>query len=125
MKVADHRSEHEVLGAGRLVFVQERLVKNSNHIAPDVVVDPEAVFLLGKDAATVVETTQGVLNGSEKLLFAPATATEKSGFAVLAELVFAENSAADAIFVNMKPRIEIKQAAQSTIVGTDSYFLMI
>lgn len=67
---------HEIDLAQQLVLLTQRMAKNANAMLAGEVINPEVVFLLGKDTNTFRETIQGFLEGSDELRLAAARSAE-------------------------------------------------
>ncbi len=65
-------SSHEMEQAQQLVLLTQRMAKNANAMLAGEVINPEVVFLLGKDTNTFRDTVQGFLEGSDELRLSPA-----------------------------------------------------
>ncbi|MBB5018022.1 twitching motility protein PilJ [Chitinivorax tropicus] len=63
-------TEHERELAQQMVVLTQRMAKNANAMLASEIINPEVVFLLGKDANTFRDTLQGMLDGSEELRLA-------------------------------------------------------
>ncbi|WP_374350212.1 methyl-accepting chemotaxis protein [Chitinimonas sp.] len=60
-------SDHEVELANQQVMLSQRMAKNANAMLAGEIINPEVVFLLGKDTNTFRDTLQGMIEGSEDL----------------------------------------------------------
>jgi twitching motility protein PilJ len=65
-------SSIEVELANQLVMLSQRMAKNANAVLSGDVLNPEVVFLLGKDTNTFHETLQGMIEGSDELRISAA-----------------------------------------------------
>ncbi|MBV8658634.1 MAG: type IV pili methyl-accepting chemotaxis transducer N-terminal domain-containing protein [Burkholderiales bacterium] len=65
-------SEHEVELANQQVMLSQRMAKNANAMLAGEIINPEVVFLLGKDTHTFSDTLQGMIEGSDELRLAAA-----------------------------------------------------
>ncbi|WP_137936148.1 methyl-accepting chemotaxis protein [Chitinivorax sp. B] len=63
--------EHDRELAEQMVVLTQRMAKNANAMLAGEIINPEVVFLLGKDANTFRDTLQGMLDGSEELRLTP------------------------------------------------------
>jgi twitching motility protein PilJ len=70
--------------AAQLVMLTQRVAKNANTMLAGDIVDPEVVFLLGKDTNTFRDSLQGLIQGNEALRIARVGDAEMRG--KLAEL---------------------------------------
>jgi len=60
----------EFNAANQLVMLTQRIAKNANLLQAGQIVDPEAAFLLGKDANSFADIARGLSEGSEPLRLA-------------------------------------------------------
>ncbi|QNM99044.1 type IV pili methyl-accepting chemotaxis transducer N-terminal domain-containing protein [Chitinimonas koreensis] len=60
-------SGHEIELANQQVMLSQRMAKNANAMLAGEIINPEVVFLLGKDTNTFRDTLQGMIEGSEEL----------------------------------------------------------
>ncbi|WP_199065416.1 methyl-accepting chemotaxis protein [Chitinimonas sp. BJB300] len=60
-------SVHEIELANQQVMLSQRMAKNANAMLAGEIINPEVVFLLGKDTNTFRDTLTGMLDGSEEL----------------------------------------------------------
>ena len=60
----------EFNAANQLVMLTQRIAKNANLLQAGQIVDPEAAFLLGKDANSFADIVRGLADGSEALRLA-------------------------------------------------------
>ncbi len=67
MKQQQNASVAEIVAAGQLVMLTQRIGKSSSDLLTLEGVNPKAVFLLGKDLNLFQETAAGLLNGSAAL----------------------------------------------------------
>jgi twitching motility protein PilJ len=84
LKMQQEASGAEVSAAGQLVMLTQRIGKSVNQFLTPEGVNPEAVFLLGKDLNTFRDIGQGMINGNAELRL-PATrdATTRERLALL------------------------------------------
>jgi len=84
LKMQQEASSAEVSAAGQLVMLTQRIGKSVNQFVTAEGVNPEAVFLLGKDLNTFRDIGQGMIDGSSELRL-PATgdATTRERLALL------------------------------------------
>jgi twitching motility protein PilJ len=60
-------ADHEVELANQQVMLSQRMAKNANAMLAGEIINPEVVFLLGKDTNTFRDTLQGMIEGSDDL----------------------------------------------------------
>jgi twitching motility protein PilJ len=69
-------SAHEIELANQQVMLSQRMAKNANAMLAGDIINPEVVFLLGKDTNTFRDTLNGFIDGSEELRLKPAKSPE-------------------------------------------------
>ena len=69
LKMQQNASIPEISAAGQLVMLTQRIGKSTNEFFTVEGVNPDAVFLLGKDLNTFQETTRGLLDGNAQQRF--------------------------------------------------------
>ncbi|MET3497767.1 methyl-accepting chemotaxis protein [Variovorax boronicumulans] len=69
LKMQQNASLPEISAAGQLVMLTQRIGKSTNEFFTVEGVNPDAVFLLGKDLNTFQETTRGLLDGNAQQRF--------------------------------------------------------
>ena len=69
-------SEHEIDKAQEMVLLTQRMSKNANAMLAGEVINPEVVFLLGKDTNTFRDTLNGLADGSDELRLQAARSQE-------------------------------------------------
>jgi twitching motility protein PilJ len=67
LKLQQNAAPTEISAAGQLVMLTQRIGKSANEFLTMEGVNPEAVFLLGKDLNSFKEITQGLQSGSAEL----------------------------------------------------------
>jgi twitching motility protein PilJ len=67
LKLQQNAAPTEISAAGQLVMLTQRIGKSANEFLTMEGVNPEAVFLLGKDLNSFKEITQGLQTGSAEL----------------------------------------------------------
>lgn len=72
LKLQQNAAPAEISAAGQLVMLTQRIGKSANEFLTMDGVNPDAVFLLGKDLNLFKEVGQGLLNGSQELRLSPA-----------------------------------------------------
>lgn len=70
LKLQQNAAPTEISAAGQLVMLTQRIGKSANEFLTMEGVNPEAVFLLGKDLNSFKEITQGLQSGSAELRLA-------------------------------------------------------
>jgi twitching motility protein PilJ len=69
LKMQQNATLPEISAAGQLVMLTQRIGKSTNEFFTVEGVNPDAVFLLGKDLNTFQETTRGLLDGKREQRF--------------------------------------------------------
>lgn len=69
LKMQQNATLPEISAAGQLVMLTQRIGKSTNEFFTVEGVNPDAVFLLGKDLNTFQETTRGLLDGNAQQRF--------------------------------------------------------
>ena len=69
-------SAHEIDKAQEMVLLTQRMSKNANAMLAGEVINPEVVFLLGKDTNTFRDTLNGLADGSDELRLQAARSQE-------------------------------------------------
>ena len=72
LKLQANAPAAEMSATGQLVMLTQRISKSANESLTLDGINPEAVFLLGKDLNTFKEIAEGLLNGNADLRLAPA-----------------------------------------------------
>ncbi|MFC4160358.1 methyl-accepting chemotaxis protein [Chitinimonas lacunae] len=67
---------HEIELANQQVMLSQRMAKNANAMLAGEIINPEVVFLLGKDTNTFRDTLAGMIEGSEELRIPAAKSPE-------------------------------------------------
>ncbi|GAB3262665.1 methyl-accepting chemotaxis protein [Chitinimonas naiadis] len=67
---------HEIELANQQVMLSQRMAKNANAMLAGEIINPEVVFLLGKDTNTFRDTLTGMIEGSEELRLPAASNPE-------------------------------------------------
>ncbi|GGP26024.1 methyl-accepting chemotaxis protein [Silvimonas amylolytica] len=63
---------HELDYANQLAMLSQRMAKNANALLASELINPETVFLLGKDTSTFGDIINGFIDGSDELQIRPA-----------------------------------------------------
>ncbi|MEO9101449.1 MAG: methyl-accepting chemotaxis protein [Burkholderiaceae bacterium] len=74
-KLQQNAPAAEIAAASQMVMLTQRIGKSANEFQTLEGINPEAVFLLGKDLTTFRELTQGLLSGSAELRLTAARDT--------------------------------------------------
>ncbi len=117
LKLQQGAAPAEVSAAGQLVMLTQRIGKSANEFLTLEGVNPEAVFMLGKDLNTFRQVGQGLLDGSPELrLGATRDAQTRDRLQALLTLYEATRSQAGAILGNL-PGLVASREAQAAIIA--------
>lgn len=115
MQNSQRRSELEAVS--QLAMLTQRIGKSANEFQSLEGVNPEAVFLLGKDLNTFQEIAQGLLTGDEELgLVGTENAQVREQLTTLLAQYEATRSDAEAILSNLQGLVSAREA-QSVVIG--------
>ena len=115
MQSSQRRSELEAVS--QLAMLTQRIGKSANEFQSLEGVNPEAVFLLGKDLNTFQEIAQGLLTGNEELgLVGTENAQVREQLTTLLAQYEATRSDAEAILSNLQGLVSAREA-QSVVIG--------
>lgn len=115
MQNSQRRSELEAVS--QLAMLTQRIGKSANEFQSLEGVNPEAVFLLGKDLNTFQEIAQGLLTGNEELgLVGTENAQVREQLTTLLAQYEATRSDAEAILSNLQGLVSAREA-QSVVIG--------
>lgn len=117
LKLQQNSSSAEISAAGQLVMLTQRIGKSSNEFLTVEGVNPEAVFLLGKDLNSFKEISQGLLDGSPELRLSAAKDPQtREQLTALIKLFEETRLQAGAILGNLQGLVSAREA-QVSIVG--------
>ncbi|MBE9609209.1 type IV pili methyl-accepting chemotaxis transducer N-terminal domain-containing protein [Chitinilyticum litopenaei] len=117
-------TQRELEAAGQLGMLSQRMAKNANATLASELINPDVVFLLGKDVATFKDIVDGFLQGNDELGLRPVSSS-----ALVAELNGIKTSFADfekvvtSFSKNMKPLVDTRKANQSIVKESDALLL--
>lgn len=104
----------EVELAYQQVMLSQRMAKNANAMLAGEIINPEVVFLLGKDTNTFRDTLQGMIEGSEELRIAPSKSPEvKEKLAEIRDLFKDFETVVGAFSRNMQNLVNTRLANQT------------
>jgi len=110
----------EVSIASQQVMLTQRMAKNANALLSSDIIDPEVVFLLGRDSETFRAILMGLLNGSEELRLSAVRDTDtRDKLAELQEVYKEFERDVATIRQNLQELVSSKQAGRSIFVGSD------
>ncbi|MEY4652783.1 MAG: putative twitching motility protein methyl-accepting chemotaxis protein [Pseudomonadota bacterium] len=119
LKLQQAAAPSEVSAAGQLVMLTQRIGKSANEFLTLEGINPEAVFLLGKDLNTFRQVGQGLLEGSPELRLSTTRDPQtRERLQALLKLFDDTRSQASAILGNLQ-RLVAAREAQAAII-TDS-----
>ena len=120
LKLQQNAPAAEVLAAGQLVMLTQRIGKSANEFLTSEGVSPEAVFLLGKDLNSFKEIAQGLLDGSPELrLTATKDAQTREQLEALIKLYEETRTQASAILGNLQGLVSAREAQSSIISDSE------
>ena len=119
LKVVNSRSSREIIASSQLLFLQSRLVKNATMLLVTDSLDPEIVFLLGKDRNSFTDLLRGLLDGSDKFRLLPSKGIERDKLIQLSKQFEADKNAVTTILSNLKQLIEFKQSVQYIVAFSE------
>src|SRR5574344_2144586 len=107
----------ELEAVSKMAMLTQRIGKSANEFQSLEGVNPEAVFLLGKDLNTFQEITQGLLSGNEELGLAGTENPQiREQLTSLIAQYEATRSDAEAILSNLQGLVSAREA-QSAVIG--------
>jgi twitching motility protein PilJ len=117
LKLQQGASPVELSAVGRLVMLTQRIGKSANEFLTMEGVNPEAVFLLGKDLKSFREIAQGLLDGSAELrLTATRDPQTRERLTALLKQFEATSTQANQILGNLQG-VVLARTAQASIVA--------
>jgi twitching motility protein PilJ len=120
LKLQQNAAPTEISAAGQLVMLTQRIGKSANEFLTMDGVNPEAVFLLGKDLNSFKEITQGLQSGSAELRLSgtkdPQT-LERLG--ALTKLYEQTRVQAGAILGNLQGIVSAREAQVSILADSE------
>ncbi len=120
LKLQQNASPTEISAAGQLVMLTQRIGKSANEFLTMEGVNPEAVFLLGKDLNSFKEITQGLKSGSSELrLAATKDAQTLERLDALSKLYEQTRVQAGAILSNLQGIVSAREAQASIVADSE------
>lgn len=120
LKLQQNAAPTEISAAGQLVMLTQRIGKSANEFLTMEGVNPEAVFLLGKDLNSFKEITQGLQTGSAELRLSgtkDAQTLERLG--ALTKLYEQTRVQAGAILGNLQGIVSAREAQVSILTDSE------
>jgi twitching motility protein PilJ len=120
LKLQQNAAPTEISAAGQLVMLTQRIGKSANEFLTMEGVNPEAVFLLGKDLNSFKEITQGLQSGSAELRLSgtkDAQTIERLG--ELTKLYELTRVQAGAILGNLQGIVSAREAQVSILADSE------
>ena len=115
-KLQQNAPASEIAASSQLVMLTQRIGKSANEFQSLEGINPEAVFLLGKDLATFRQLSEGLLNGSQELRLSTARdAGIKENLNALLKIYQDTEAKARNVLTNLQGLISAREA-QNTIV---------
>ena len=120
LKLQQDASPAELSAVGQLVMLTQRIGKSANEFLTVEGVNPEAVFLLGKDLNSFREIGQGLLDGNAELRL-PATkdAQTRERLATLMKQYEETRTQASAILGNLQGLVSAREAQASIVADSE------
>jgi len=120
LKLQQDASAAELGAAGQLVMLTQRIGKSANEFLTTEGVNPEAVFLLGKDLTLFRDMTNGLLNGSAELKL-PGTrdAQTRERLTQLLAQYEKTRTEAGAIMGNLQGLVAAREAQTSVLADSE------
>ncbi|MEO8187578.1 MAG: methyl-accepting chemotaxis protein [Burkholderiaceae bacterium] len=120
-KVQQGASAAEISAAAQLVMLTQRIGKSASEFQSTEGVNPEAVFLLGKDLNTFKALSDGLLNGSQELRLALARdPSTRESLIALSKLFKDTDAKARSVLSNLQGLIAAREAQSSIVADSDS-----
>jgi twitching motility protein PilJ len=120
LKLQQGAAPSEVSAAGQLVMLTQRISKSANEFLTLEGLNPEAVFMLGKDLRTFRQIGQGLLEGSPELRLAGTRDTEtRERLQALLALYDQTRTEASAILGNLQGLVAAREAQAAIIADSE------
>ncbi len=120
LKLQQNAAPTEISAAGQLVMLTQRIGKSANEFLTMEGVNPEAVFLLGKDLNSFKEITQGLQTGSAELrLSGTKDAQTLERLDALTKLYEQTRVQAGAILGNLQGIVSAREAQVSILTDSE------
>ena len=120
LKLQQNAAPTEISAAGQLVMLTQRIGKSANEFLTMEGVNPEAVFLLGKDLNSFKEITQGLQSGSAELrLSGTKDAQTLERLDALTKLYEQTRVQAGAILGNLQGIVSAREAQVSILADSE------
>lgn len=121
LKLQQNAPATEVLAAGQLVMLTQRIGKSANEFLTSEGVSPEAVFLLGKDLNSFKEIAQAMKDGSPELrLTASKDPQTQARLDDLIKIYEQNKDQAGAILSNLQGLVSARQAQTEILTDSDA-----
>ena len=120
LKLQQNAAPTEISAAGQLVMLTQRIGKSANEFLTMEGVNPEAVFLLGKDLNSFKEITQGLQTGSAELRLSGTKDTQTlERLDALTKLYEQTRVQAGAILGNLQGIVSAREAQVSILADSE------
>ncbi|MBB5193232.1 twitching motility protein PilJ [Silvimonas terrae] len=107
---------HELDYANQLAMLSQRMAKNANALLASDLINPETVFLLGKDTSTFGDIISGFIDGSDELQIRPANTSAMVSKLQEIKTYFARFQTVVTSFShNMQPMVNTRLANQTIV----------
>ena len=117
LKLKQGASPAELSAAGQLVMLTQRIGKSANEFLTAEGVNPEAVFLLGKDLNSFNEITRGMLDGNPQMGLPGTRDPQIRERLVALTKLYQETKTRGGVILDNLGGLNAAREAQNTIVG--------
>ena len=102
--------------ANQLAMLSQRTSKNANAMLASELINPEVVFLLGKDVSTFNEIVESFLDGNPDLQIRPVSTTDMAKKLQQIQVLFKDFEVVVSAFSkNMQPLVNTRLANQAIV----------
>ena len=120
LKLQANAPAAEMSATGQLVMLTQRISKSANESLTLDGINPEAVFLLGKDLNTFKEIAEGLLNGNADLRLAPARDDRvRENLQSLLKVYEQTRADASGILGNLQGLVAAREAQNSIVADSE------
>ncbi|NUZ07058.1 methyl-accepting chemotaxis protein [Piscinibacter koreensis] len=116
LKLQRDAGSSEVAVLGQLQMLTQRIGKSANEFLTGEGVNPEAVFLLGKDLNAFNEITKGLLEGNPGIGLAPTRDPQIRERLVALSRLYQETRTRGGVILDNLPALNAAREAQNTII---------
>jgi twitching motility protein PilJ len=120
LKLQQAAPSAQILSAGQLVMLTQRIGKSANEFLTQEGVSPEAVFLLGKDLNTFRQLAQALLDGSPELrLTGTQDEVTRERLRLLLQHYDQTRAEASALLDNLQGLVQARQAQAAIVADSE------